>query len=305
LAIFEKQKPTSMLRFFLSIIFLFSSLIIFAQTNSSITVYCTKGKVELKSGKESRLLKSYDILTPQAVLNFTPNSKLFFISADNKMYEFAKAGKYAVAKITASVNKTPGEMSNAMSLIIHHFIEKGKSYHDKTNFITAGVVTRGGQAKSLLFPTYNTPILFQKKITPIFNTSIIDSSSVVNISLVINDSIKKNFQIKNGETIEFPDDLKSGDEVYLKINRGIEPEMIKLMVASEQKKNAILKELQQIETDFNSDDNMNVLLAKALFFESKGFNVDALDLYNHLIQLSGNDANYIEQKNAFLNEVTQ
>jgi hypothetical protein len=156
-----------------------------------------------------------------------------------------------------------------------------------------------------MFPIYNTPILFQKKITPIFNASIIDSSAIVNISLVINDSIKKNFQIKKGETIELPDDLKSGDEVYLKINRGNEPEIIKLMVASNQKKNAILKELQQIETDFNSDDNKNVLLAKALFFESKGFNVDALDLYNQLIQLSGNDANYIEQKNAFLNEVTQ
>ena len=293
------------MRFFLFIISLFGSVDIYSQANGNITVYYTTGKVELKSGKEIRQLKSYDVLTPQTIINFSPNSKLFFISADKKMYEFAKAGKYAVAKITASINKAPGEMSNVMSLIIHHFIEKGKSYHDKTNFITAGVVTRGGQAKSLLFPKYNTPILFQKRITPIFNASIIDSSAVVNISLVINDNIKKNFQIKKGETIELPDDLKSGDEVFLKINRGNEPEMIKLMVVSEQKKNAILKEIQQIETDFNLDDNKNILLSKALYFESKGYNVDAIDCYNQLIQLSGNDVNYIEQKNAFLNEVIQ
>jgi hypothetical protein len=132
-----------MLRFFLSFIFLFSSFIIFAQANGNIIVYCTKGKVELKSGKSSIQLKSYDVLTQQSVLNFAENSKLYFIGADTKMYEFAKPGKYTVAKIASSVNKTLGELSNAMSLIIHHFIEKGKSYHNKTNFSTAGVVTRG------------------------------------------------------------------------------------------------------------------------------------------------------------------
>ena len=63
--------------------------------------------------------------------------------------------------------------------------------------------------------------------------------------------------------------------------------------------------MQQIEADFKSDDNKNVLLAKALYYESKGYNVDALDCYNQLIQLSDNDANYIEQKNAFLNDIMQ
>ena len=294
-----------MLRFFLSLIVLFQCNGIFAQSKDNIIVYSATGKVELISGKQSRQLKSYDVLTPQSVINLAPNSKLYFITADNKMYEFAKAGKYAVAKIKVSVNNTPGELSNAMSLIIHHFIEKGKSYHDKTNFSTAGVVTRGGEGKVLLFPAYNTALLFQKKITPIFNSGIIDSSSVVDISLVVNDNIRKSVKIKSGESIELPNDLKSSDEVYLKINRGNAAEAIKLLIASEQKKNAILKEIQQIETDFKSDDYKNELLAKALFFESKGFYIDALDCYNQLIQLSDNDVNYIEQKNAFLNEVTQ
>ena len=301
----KKQKPTLMLKFFLSIIFLLGSFNLFAQASENITVYCTSGKVELKSGKVSRQLKSYDVLTPKTIVVLSPNSKLFFITADKKMREFTKAGKYDVAKIIASFNKTPGEMSNVMSLIIRRFIEKGKSYHDNINFKTAGVVTRGGAPKILMFPNYNTTILFQKKITLVFNSSIIDSNAVVDIALIINENVNANFQIKNGETIELSSDLKSSDEVYLKINKGTKPERVKLTIATEQQKRIIAKEIQQIEADFKNDDNRNLLLAKALFFESKGFNVDALDCYNQLIQQSDNDMDFIEQKNAFLNEVTQ
>lgn len=301
----KKQKPTLMLKFFLSIIFLFGSFNLFAQASENIIVYCTSGKVELKSGKVSRQLKSYDVLTPKTIVVLSPNSKLFFITADKKMREFTKAGKYAVAKIITSFNKIPGEMSNVMSLIIRRFIEKGKSYHDNINFKTAGVVTRGGSPKALMFPNYNTTILFQKKITLFFNSSIIDSNAVVDIELVINENVSANFQIKNGETIELPSDVKSSDEVYLKINKGTEPERVKLTIATEQQKKIITKEIQQIEADFKNEDNRNLLLAKALFFESKGFNVDALDCYNQLIQQSDNDMDFIEQKNAFLNEVTQ
>jgi len=305
LPIFEKQKPTSMSRFFLSIILLFGSIVIFAQANTNITVYSTSGKVDLISGKSSRQLKSYDLLTAQAIINFLPNSKLYFISADNKMHEFSKSGKFTVSKIIASVKNTPSEMSNAMSLIIHHFIEKGKSYHGKLNYNTAGVVTRGGSEKLMLFPVYNSTILFQHKIVPVFNPKLIDSNAVIQIDLMVNDVLKNNYQIKNGEAFDLPDDLKSSDEVYLKLTNDHEPEQIKLSIVNEQKKNAITKDMAQLETDFNSEDAGNLLLAKALFFESKGFNVDALDCYNQLIQLSGNDANYIEQKNVFLKEVTQ
>jgi hypothetical protein len=221
------------------------------------------------------------------------------------MYEFAKPGKCTVAKITSSVNKTPGELSNAMSLIIHHFIEKGKSYHDKMNFSTAGVVTRGGSEKLMLFPVYNSTVLFQNKIEPVFNTKLIDSNTIITIDLIVNDIAKTSYRIKKGEAIELPDDLKSSDEVYLKLSNGNEPEQIKLTIASEQKKNAIAKEIAQLELDVKSDEAFNLLLTTALFFEAKGFNLDALDCYNRLIQLSGNDTNYIEQKNVFLNELMQ
>jgi hypothetical protein len=301
----KKQKPTLMLKFFLSIIFLLGSFNLFAQASENVTVYSTTGKVDLISGKSSRQLKSYDVLTPKTIVVLSPNSKLFFITADKKMREFTKTGKFTVAKISASVKNTPGEMSNTMSLIINHFFEKGKSYQDKMNFSTAGVVTRGGSEKLMLFPMYNSAILFQHKIVPVFNPKLVDSTVVIQIDLVVNDLLKNNYRIKNGEAIVLPNDLKSSDEVYLKLINGIEPEQIKLSIANVQKKNAVTKEMAQLEADFKSEDTGNLLLAKALFFESKGFNVDALDCYNQLIQLSGNDANYIEQKNVFLKEVIQ
>jgi len=99
--------------------------------------------------------------------------------------------------------------------------------------------------------------------------------------------------------------LKSSDEVYLKLINEYEPERIKLSIANVQKKNAITKEIAELEKDFKPEDAGNLLLAKALFFESKGYNVDALDCYNQLIQLSGTDANYIEQRNVFLKDVIQ
>jgi len=170
-----------MSRFFLSLIFLFGSIVIFAQVNSNITVYSTIGKVDLISVKSSRQLKSYDVLTPKSVLYFHEKSKLSFITADKKMHDFAKTGKYTVAKITASVKNTPGEMSNTMRFIINHFFEKGKFYHEKMNFSTAGVVTRGGSEKLMLFPMYNSSILFQDKIFSIFNSKLVYSNAVIQI----------------------------------------------------------------------------------------------------------------------------
>ena len=301
LTIFDFQKTTLMYRMLLSTLLLLNGLNVSSQSNGNIVVYSTVGKVELKNGKITKQLKSYDQLSPQSILNFSENSKLYFISSEQKMFEFSKPGKFSVSKIISSVKSSSGEIGNAMSLIIHHFIEKGKSYHDKISFNAAGVVTRG-EAKLLLFPVYNTLILKEYKINPVFNSELIDSATQLNIDLEVNDKVMRKYQIKPGAFIELPNEFGSKDEVFLRISYKSSTENIKLIFATEQKKNAVEKDLSELATHFKFEEEL--LLAKALYFESKGFYVDALGCYNKLVELSNNSSNYIDQRNAFLNDVT-
>jgi hypothetical protein len=291
-----------MLRFFLFISFFFISFIIFAQGNGSIIVYSASGKVELKSGKVKKQVKSYDILTSTSVLVIAENSKLFFIDSDKKMLQYSKPGIISVAKIIASISgKTSEEYGNALSLVIHHFIEKGKSYHAKTSFSSAGVVTRGSEGKLMLFPGNNTFILNELSIRPIFNSRLIDSTSILKIDLLVNDIVKQTYQTKQGESIVLPDDLSNKDEIFLLVSYNGSSEKSKLVVATQQTKNTMVKDLADLEVRFRT--GIDLLIAKALYFESKGFYVDALTCYDKLVSQSGNDSDYANQRNSLLRDL--
>jgi hypothetical protein len=291
-----------MQRIILTIVLIISWSTLRAQKDGEIIVYSASGKVELKSGNVKKQVKSYDVLTSNSVLIFAEKSKLFFIGSDKKMHNYSKPGVISVSKIISSNStKTSGELGNAMSLIIHHFIEKGKSYHNKTNFSSAGVVTRGGESQLMLFPGYNTLILNELSIRPIFNSTKIDSSTLLKVELLVNNAIKQSYQIKKGESFVLPDGLNNKDEIYLQTTYKGSIEKARLIVASQQKKNAIAKDMAELEASFEAGNDL--LIAKALYFESKGLFVDALAYYDKLVEQSVNDSGYADQRNAFLNDL--
>ncbi len=294
-----------MIKFICLVSFLLATLFVFSQTKGKIIVYSTSGGVEMKLGKIVKPIKSYDVLSPGAVLSFNKNAKLYFIGPDNKLYDFAKSGSFTVAKITGStVGKTSGEISKAMSLIIHHFIEKGKSYHKKTSFSSAGVVTRGGEGNMFLFPMNKSIIYAERNCRPIFNAALFtDSSVMIQLSLIINDSLRSTYQLKKGDGFALPNDISSKDEIYIQLENKQKIEKIKLIVAKDQKLNSIENDIKEIENQFIVSNQLGLLMAKALYFESKGFYFDALGCYDQMISQSNNNEDFIAQRNAFLNDI--
>ena len=290
-----------MLKLYASMFIIIYGLVGFSQTNGNIMVYSSFGKVELKNGNTTIQVKPYDQLSLQSILFFSKNSKLYFINSDQKMFVFSKPGKYPVSKIIASVKSSTGELSNAMSLITHHFIEKGKFYHGKTIFSTAGLVTRGSEPKLMLFPINNSVILNDYKINPIFNSTEIDTSDQLSIDLMVNDNLKHTFLYKPGASIQLPNHLRSSDKVFLRINHKNFTQSIGLVFATEKEKNTARKDLLELANNFKSTEEL--LFSKALYYESKGFYIDALNCYNKLLEEYKNNSTYNEQKNAFLNDV--